>query len=201
MPPNMRALVPSDAPPPAPVPVGGLAPIAFSRSRAAISALTAVVAASKAWMIGVVMVVLSPSTRPGETRSMPVFRVAMALVPAVCSSDDEVMAPPNSSANFFVMVSAICLSLAFSCKALMSIRPFTDSSMIPAPNFWTIDFASSCVSPKTFAHGESAPRLATSAAWKIFSNGPLAPGAVRSGNISGTRPFSLSCAVLMSDSI
>ena len=87
----------------------------------------------------------------------------MALVPAVCSSDDEVMALPNSSANFFVMVSAICLSLAFSLQSPASVNQALYWLVNdPAPNFWTIDFASSCVSPKTFAHGESAFCLATS---------------------------------------
>ena len=52
-------------------------------------------------------------------------------------------------------------------------QAFTDSSMIPAPNFWTIDFASSCVSPKTFAHGESAPQLGNICGLEDFLEWPI----------------------------
>ena len=38
----------------------------------------------------------------------------MALVPAVCNSEDEVMAPLQFIGELLVMVVAICLSLTFS---------------------------------------------------------------------------------------
>ena len=129
MPPNMRPLVPSDAPPPPPIPVGGSSH-RFQPFQGCNQRIDRRCGCVKSLDDRCRDGRLSPSTRPGEHDQcrfqgsdgvgVPPFAVRM------------MKSWPHSSANFFVMVSAICLSLAFSCKALMSIRPLTDSSMIGA---------------------------------------------------------------------